>query len=587
MDKINIEKIIEERAPDFLSRYPKLFRKLAFAFIEKIMRINEANRLLELHRDKKGFAFIDELFDYLDFTYSLSNKDKEKIPAEGKLIIIANHPLGGLDALSILKAVREVRPDVKIIANNILLNIENLQELILPFDIYSISAQKENILRIEKALENEEAVILFPAAEVSRSRLIYIKDGPWQKGAVYFARKFNAPVLPVFIIGKNSFWFYFVSLISKKLSTFMLPNELFNKRGKTIQLRIGRHIPSKAFNPYIKDRAHTALLRKHLYQVGKNRKGYFITERNVVCPVSRKFLRKEITASEYLGNSSDGKKIYLVSSGESPNIMREIGRLREVTFRKVGEGTGDKIDLDIFDKYYKHLVLWDDSELEIAGSYRMGAGNEVLAKYGPAGFYTSTLFEHSREFFTQYGEHGVELGRSFIQKKYWNTAALDSLWQGIGAFLTHNPDIKFLFGPVSISGAFPDEVKRMLVYFYEKWFGEERAVSLSRNKFIITEKHLPELQRLFIGTSFQEDHKILKRTLRNYGYSIPPLYKHYTELTEMGGTKFLDFGVDREFENCIDGLIVVDVNKIKKRKRERYIERSCMSEKENNAAVNF
>lgn len=586
MNKINIEEVIRERKPEFLSRYPKIIRNLAFAFIEKIMRIGEINRLLEMHRDKNGFAFIDELFDYLDFTYSLSSKDKEKIPSEGRLIIAANHPLGGLDALSILKAVREVRPDVKIIANNILFSIDNIHEIMLPYDIYSIAGQRENIKRIEKSLENEEAIIIFPAAEVSRSRIIYIKDGPWHKGAVFFARKFNAPVLPVFVEGKNSFWFYFASLVNKKLSALMLPHELFNKRGKTIQLRIGQHIPAKAFNPYIKDRAHTSLLKRHLYQIGKNKKGCFITEKNVVYPVSRKFLKKEIAASEYLGNSADGKKIYLVSSCQSPNIMREIGRLREVTFRKVGEGTGSKIDLDIFDEHYKHLILWDDNELEIAGAYRIGIGNEIIAKFGSEGFYTSTLFEHSREFFKQYGEHGAELGRSFIQKKYWNTTALDSLWQGIGAFLNRNPDVKYLFGPVSISASFPDEAKRMLVFFFLKWFSENTVVSVSKNRFIIADKYLPHLQSLFNGASYQEDRKILKRALRNYGYSIPPLYKHYTELTEKGGSRFLSFGVDGDFENCIDGLIVVDIAKIKSDKKERYFDRN-IAENEKKSAVNF
>ncbi len=231
--------------------------------------------------------------------------------------------------------------------------------------------------------------------------------------------------------------------------------------------------------------------------------------------------------------------------------------------------------------------MWDDEELEIVGSYRIGVGNEILAKHGSSGLYTSTLFEHSREFLSEYMEHGVELGRSFVQKKYWNTTALDSIWQGIGAYINAHPEIKYLIGPVSISGSFPDEVKRMLVYFFSKWFGETHALSFSKDRFMIADKHIPELQSLFCGANYQEDHKILKRSLRNYGYSIPPLYKHYTELTEMGGSRFMDFGVDRSFENCIDGLIVVDVSKIKKSKRERYIDRNFLPHKDKSAAVNF
>lgn len=580
MKAINLAQIFAEKYPGYWQRKSKLTKKIILKFLGKLIHINEANEFLSKSGDKKGISFIEEIFEYLNFSFSLSDKDIQKIPSEGRLVIVANHPLGGLDGLALIKAVSNVRSDVKIIGNDVLSYITNLKELILPFTIEGKKLQRENIRKIGASLENEEAVIIFPAAEVSRMKFFTIKDNKWMKGATFFAEKYNSPVLPVFVEARNSFMFYLISGINKFFSRFLLPHELFSKRNKTINIKIGDPIPEKAFKGYLNSSTQIKLLKKHVYKIGKGKTGLFKVEKNIIHPVDKKLLKTEINQSHYLGSTKDEKKIILTDFDSSPSLMKEIGRLREITFRSVGEGTGNKIDFDIYDKYYKHLIVWDDKELEIVGSYRVGLGSDIYKNYGIKGFYTSTLFDYSENFITDIVLNSLELGRSFVQKKYWNTNALNYLWQGLGAYIAQAPDVKYLFGAVSISNNYPEEAKKRIVYFYNKWFGSVNDLAKSKNKFLIPEKDIQILSEQFNGKDYKEDFRILKNSLKPLGFTVPVLFKHYSDLCNDDGVRFLDFGVDDTFENCIDGLIVLDVDKIKEEKKERYINRYKVIEAE-------
>jgi len=572
MNKINLELLLSENNPRAFERTPRFIKSIFISLIEKILHIKDINKFLETHRNENGIDFIDEVFEMLNFSFTISHKDIKKIPSEGKLICVANHPIGSLDSLSLIKLVYEIRPDVKIIANDILTNIENIRGLLIPFKLDSKIIQRDNVAAIGKSLENEEAVIMFPAAEVSRLRFLKVIDGQWHKGAVHFSKKYQAPILPVFVNAKNSILFYFVSAIHKNFSRVLLAHELFNKKNKNISIKVGDPIPAKAFSAsFINDKIQSKLLKKHVYLIGLNKKGIYSTEKNIIHPVKRKLIKNELNNSQILGITKDDKQIIITTRGDSPHVLNEIARLREVTFRKVGEGTGKKYDLDNFDNHYKHLIVWDDKELEIVGSYRIGIGNEIINTYGIEGFYTSTLFNFTENFSQNYLPESIELGRSFVQKKYWNTNALHYLWQGIGAFLAHNEEIKFMFGGVSISNNYPESTKRMIVYFFSKWFGSEEVLAESKNKFMIPEKSSEVYSEQFCSAEYKHDYKMLKNMMKPYGFSIPVLYKHYSELCEDGGVKFLDFGVDKDFENCIDGLILVDIKKIKEEKRDRYI----------------
>lgn len=568
---MNLEQIFESRSPGFLTKRNRLLGKAFIRILERLLHLREMNEFISAHPDLSGLALINEFFDYLDFSFYISSKDQAKIPDEGKLICVANHPLGGLDGLTLLKAIGTIRGDVKIIANDVLIHIESISELLLPFDVFSKRPQRRHIANIDKTLENDEAVIFFPAAEVSRFTYRGIKDRGWHKGPVYFSQKHKAPILPIYISAKNSVFFYAFSLINKRLSMFLLAHEIFGKQSKTITLKVGDPIPASVISALdFRLKASSRLLRRHVYRLGANKKGIFKTEKNIVRPEDPKVLKKELASAEKLGTTSDGKKIYLVSYEQGKNLLREIARLREVTFRRVGEGTGLAKDMDEFDTFYRHIILWDDDNLEIVGAYRLGICSEILSRQGLNGLYTTTLFNFSQSMYALLPQ-AVELGRSFVQKRYWRSNALDYLWQGIGAFLATYPEIKYLFGAVSISNSYSEEAKDLIVHFYKKWFPDKQALAVAKNRYNISAKKEQELKALFSGHDFKSDLQKLKEYLKQYGFAIPILYKQYTDLCQDGGVRFMDFGVDKNFASCVDGLILVQIDMIKSRKRERYL----------------
>ena len=543
------------------SKFPGLFHE------------KEVNQFLTEHKNLKGFAFIEKVLEYFNFSYSVSNIDKENIPATGKVVIIANHPLGGLDALSLIQLIGEVRKDVKIVANDILMHIDPIKELLLPVDnMTGGNASKEGFKRIIGALNNEEAVIVFPSGEVSRVRPTGIKDTRWKNGFLRFATKTNAPILPIFIHARNSSLFYTISMIYKPLASLLLPQEMFNKHNKRISFRVGEPIPIRNIDSIniINKRNQVKLVKRHLYQVSRGKRPVFTTEKVVGHPEDPKAIKRELADCELLGATSDQKKIYLFDDFSDSAVMREIGRLREITFRKVGEGTGKKRDTDKYDRYYRHLVLWDDEELEIVGAYRIGESDTIFQEYGVEGFYTHTLFEFG-EGFTPYLSDSIELGRSFVQPKYWGSRALDYLWQGIGAYLKSRPNVRYMFGPVSISHTFPKLAKDLLIYFYMTYFGGKEGMVTHKNRYMLSRQELEEYRQIIKGDDYTGDFRTLKQHLAHLGVTVPTLYKQYSELCEPGGVTFLDFGVDVDFENCVDGFILVYVEKVKEQKRKRYM----------------
>lgn len=366
--------------------------------------------------------------------------------------------------------------------------------------------------------------------------------------------------------------FYTVSMIYKNAATLLLAKEMFNKENKTISMVVGELIPqanvtSKGLNP----KTELGLLKKHLYRISKGKKGVFPTQKCIAHPEDVQKLRKELGECELLGETGDGKKIYLVDYAKDSAIMRELGRLREYTFRKVGEGTGKKRDLDHYDVYYRHLVLWDEDELEIVGAYRIGESDAIMEMDAKENaLYTASLFEF-REGFRPYLKDSIELGRSFVQPKYWGSRALDYLWFGIGAYIKTRPNLKYMFGPVSLSASYPKMARNLLIFFYKHYFGCDKEIVVSKNRYIMTKKEIDECREIFCCDNYIEDFKRLKQNLMHMNQSVPTLYRQYSELCEEGGVKFLDFGEDRDFENCIDGFLLLDVTKIKESKRKRYM----------------
>jgi putative hemolysin len=567
--QIDVEQVLVNKYPAFAHK-PAPVRRSTLFCLRRLVREQEINRFLQTHQGSRGFEFVDEVLDYFNFSYTISHKERMNIPSSGRVMIIANHPLGALDGLALLKLVGEVRRDVRIIANDVLMHFDALQNLFLPVDNLGKSTRKENIARIVEALQNDEAVIVFPAGEVSRAGFTGIKDGRWNSGFIHFARKANAPILPVYLGGKNSPLFYGLSYINKSMSTLMLAREMFNKHSVTLPVRIGEPIAFSQLDALpVSNRDKAKLLKKHLYRIARNKAPLFLTEKTIAHPQDRRALKQELKQAELLGETADGKKIYLFDYHPDSVVMQEIGRLREIAFRTVGEGTGEKRDLDRYDQYYRHLILWDEDDLEIAGAYRIGEGRQRMQQADYT-LYSESLFSYSEQMDSIF-EQGIELGRSFVQPRYWGKRSLDYLWYGIGAYLRRHPDVRYLFGPVSLSNSYPKRARDLLVWFYRHYFADTAWLARSRSPYPLDNDAEATIRRLFSGDDYREDFSRLREQLDFLGVSVPTLYKQYSELCEPGGVSFLDFGVDADFNYCIDGLVLVDTHKVKARKRERYI----------------
>jgi putative hemolysin len=448
-----------------------------------------------------------------------------------------------------------------------------MQSLLLPVINLGKGSNRANIDAINTALENEEVVIVFPSGEVSRVGPTGIKDGQWHCGFLRFAERAKAPVLPVYLGGKNSTLFYTLSMIFKPLSTLMLVREMYAQKAMTLPIRIGELIPWQEIAALdVPRKEKVRRINRQVYGVNGNHLPILKTERSIAHPESTVNIRKELQEAELLGETRDGKQIYVFDYRRNSPVMREIGRLREATFRRVGEGTGMRRDLDIYDTYYRQLVLWDDNDLQIAGAYRIAEVSSIIAARGVAGLYSSSLFS----FTDKIQSEGVllqtlEMGRSFVQPRYWGMRSLDYLWFGIGAYVKRHPEIRYLLGPVSISDAYPRAAKNMLVHFYRHYFGDENVLALARDRFVISEEDRATQLRIFIGDNYEQDFRTLKNELAKSGFSVPVLYKQYTETYEAGGVKFLDFNIDQKFSNCVDGLVLADLDKLKPAKRERYL----------------
>jgi hypothetical protein len=276
MNQIDLTEALAIQIPTLIQRSNKISVRTLISILSKLIHLKEINSFIEKQKTKTNIDFIDELFESLDVSYSISAKDKLKIPSEGKLLVVSNHPLGGVDGLILLKMISEVRADVKIIVNDILMNIDNLNDHFLPFDLFTGKSQRDRIEMIYKSLNNNEAIIIFPAGEVSRFSLSGIRDSKWKKSVIQLAKKFKTPILPVYIHARNSMLFYFISILHKNFSIFFLPRELFNKNGKAFNINIGHHIAAAAFNNrYHKADNQIKLLKKHVELIGSGKKGVY------------------------------------------------------------------------------------------------------------------------------------------------------------------------------------------------------------------------------------------------------------------------------------------------------------------------
>jgi putative hemolysin len=549
-------------------RFPTLFRGRRAGIAQPLLRtlgrwsrFEAIDDFLAQSGHLRDFAFVDAALDHLQARYTVEAGGR--IPERGRLLIVANHPSGALDALALLQHVGGVRRDVRIVANDLLALLEPLAGLLLPVRILGGRASGDSLRAIEQALELEQCVIVFPAGEVSRLGLRGVRDGRWQRGFVRFARKTGAPVLPVRIQARNSALFYGASALFKPAGTALLAREMYARRHRPLSLRIGQPLTIAADSD-----STTALrtVRKALYALGKRRVSPPPGPEPLAAAVPAEVVQRALKAAELLGETLDGKQIYAARLTADSPLLQELGRLRELTFRQVGEGSGRSHDLDAYDPHYEQIVLWDAQARRIAGGYRVMRGARALAERGLAGLYTASLFRYADEALPHLAE-GMELGRSFVVPDYWGSRSLDYLWQGIGAYLRRHPQVRYLFGPVSISAALPLAAREQLVAYYQRYYGSRDALAASNRPFEYFAAP-PSFGEMDADTAFN----VLKANLAALGTSVPTLYKQYTELCEPGGVRFLAFGVDPQFSDSIDGLIEVDMHLLRPKKRKRYLQ---------------
>jgi putative hemolysin len=560
---IDIQNSIKTHYPELAGKVNKYQR--LFKLLDKVLHTKEINGFIKRNQHLKNFTFLDAILKEFEFGYKISNKHLAKIPAEGRLMIVANHPIGSLDGLALLRMVYDIRPDVKIVATPLLSSIEPLKGLFLPVDNISKKAHhKENLKRINQALQQEQAVIIFPAGEVSRVTAKGIRDARWKSGFIKIATRNQTPILPVLIDSRNSAMFYAASFIYKPLSTLMLIHEMYKQKQNTIEFITGDLIePANWQNLDIKRKALARKFKKHVFGLPKG-KSQFKTTSSIAHPIQSRRLHAEIKQMQAIGETQDGMRIFLMDYQPDSLLIQEIGRLRELSFRMVKEGTGARVDLDQYDQYYKHLLLWNDNELEVVGAYRLGFCGDIIKTKGITGLYTSTLYHIDESFLTQ-AAGVLELGRSFVQPKYWGLRGLEYLWYGIGAVLRHHSEIKYLFGAVSIPGNYPDNVLNMMVSHYAHFYPKPLSAPMmqAKNAFsYVSETNMSNEKQAL---------KYLLKSLKAAGVKLPVLFKQYTDLCEQGGVGFINFAKDPDFNGCVDGLIWLELESMKAKKRDKYI----------------
>ena len=521
----------------------------------------------------------------------LSPADLKKIPNNGPLVVVANHPFGGLEGVVLGAILLQVRPDLKIMGNYLLKQIAGVRESIIAVDPFqSATAAKSNMRGIKEALgwvKAGGALLVFPAGEVASLNLAKrrVVDSPWSPHVAGIIRRTHASVLPVFFPGNNSLLFQLLGLIHPLLRTAMLPHELANKQHSKVSVRIGKAIPWRKLQRFETDQALIDFLRfstfflKNRKDANKRRftvvsslgKSDFRSQAPVVPPVAPSLLEQDVRsldACQQLVEHGD-LAVYIAESRQIPNVLKEIGRLREITFREVQEGTGKSIDLDRFDTHYLHLFLWNHAQRELVGAYRLGLTDRILQRFGPGGLYTNQLFRFKPEFLNRL-THSIEFGRSFIRAEYQRKFnSLTLIWKGIGEFVSQNPQYHLLFGPVSISKDYQN-ISRNLIIRFLKTNRFDRMLS----RFVSPRK--PYRSRRIRGISQQilrfsfpdiDDISLLISEIEKDGKGIPILLRHYLKLNG----QLISFNVDKAFSGVVDGLLVVDLTQTDEKLLRRFM----------------
>jgi len=553
------------------TRIPGLARLMMGA-----LKTDRIGKLIDKTPGKSSLEYVDMVLDEFGISLKYLEKDLEHIPQNGACITVANHPLGGFDGLLLVKLIGKVRPDIKVIANFLLASNDVINQYFVridPMNDFSDSFQSERGGReVGSHLENGGVLGVFPAGEISRYHLRnkVIRDRQWKPAALRYIKSQNLPVIPVYFSGSNNLLIHLLGLINPRLAPRSLPKAIFTNHDREITVRIGRPISKKAQDdfPNIYEYGRFLRLKTHMLGIPISVKPFFrpilFKKRWKEVGISKDngAIQKEVEnllQNDSLLYENKEYQVFWSSSSKIPNILYEIGRLREITFREVGEGTGKKIDLDEFDLYYNHLFIWDSVHLKIVGAYRLGMGKDIIERYGKRGFYLNTLF-HLKKGFGPLLNESIELGRSFVIREYQlKPLPLFLLWKGILYFILKNPEYRYLIGPVSISGEFSKISKYLIIAFIKKhYYDKELAEYVTPRHEYIPEIDPSKIDVEILQKSTQEDLKKLDKIIDEIelgNFRLPALLKKYLGQN----AKIIGFNVDPEFNNALDGFLIMDL----------------------------
>ena len=544
-------------------------------YLLKTLKLNQINQLYSNHYDESGIEFIEKILTDLNITLDISEEELKRIPKDGSFITVSNHPFGAIDGLILIYLISKKRGDFKAMANFLLEMVEPLSNYIIPVNPFENKKKiRNNVEGIRKGinyLKEGHPIGIFPAGEVSSiQNFKNISDKSWNHSIIKFIKKSDVPVLPVYFHGANSISFHILGLINPNFRTAKLPSELLNKRNKTITVRIGNVIDVNQQQSFTTTKDYGRFLRAKTYALGtkldvnkffKYNQPYLKLQKKIIAPIDKTLLLKDIYSlpEEAKLFTWGDYEIYHAPTEKLPNMISEIGRVREHTFRGVEEGSGKPLDVDSFDVYYDQLFIWDSSKNELVGGYRIGMGKKIVEAYGKKGFYLNSLFKFNKKLLPTLSE-SIELGRSFVAPQYQKKAfPLFCLWKGILQVLITKPEYRYLIGPVTISNAYSKLSKSLIIDFIQSNHYDHKVSQFikPRKKFKVKYKS-PDYE-LFLqpSTSINILDKIIE-DIEIGKFKVPILFKKYLQQN----ARIIGFNRDPKFNNALDGLMMLDVSNI-------------------------
>lgn len=548
----------------------------------KALKISTLNKIYDRNRHLDELEFLDAILKEFQIEFEIDPEELKRLPKNGPYITISNHPLGGIDGILLLKLMLEHDPEFKIIANFLLHRIEPLKPYIMPVNPFEGSKDlKSSVIGLKdtlRHLSDGKPLGIFPAGEVSTYKDDeLIVDKPWEEGAIKLIKKANVPVIPIYFHAQNSKLFYFLSQINPTLRTAKLPSELLTQKNRVIKIRIGRPISIEEQNDHGDLDDYGKFLRFKTYLLSKTYKGdqkgwIKVPSFNFKFPKAVKdiaeaseadLILKEVDALRDSNSRllvSKNYEIFLCTADKIPTVMREIGRLREITFREVGEGTNNSLDLDRYDDYYHHMFLWDSQTQKICGAYRMGLGSEIYKQHGINGFYLNELFRFESELYPMLSE-SIEMGRAFIIKEYQQKPMpLFLLWKGIVHTTLRYPEHKYLIGGVSISNQFSEFSKSLMIEFMRSHYFDPYIAQYVTPKMAY-KVNLKHNEKDLIFSETESDLNKFDKIIEDIEpgkLRVPVLIKKYIKQN----AKVIAFNVDPLFNNAIDGLMYIKISDI-------------------------